>query len=54
MIMGDKSETFQGGRHFDRRSYLKIPVSVAAEGLFARSLGGTVAPLEATIDAAPI
>lgn len=52
--MGDKSETFQRGGYFDRRSFLKIPTAAAAVGLFARGLGGSVARLVATIDAEPM
>ena len=35
--MSDKSKTFQEGRQFDRRNFLKVPIAAAAVGL----LGGS-------------
>jgi carbonic anhydrase len=43
MIMCDKSKTFQEGRQFDRRNFLKVPIAAAAVGLLGGSLAGSLA-----------
>ena len=37
--MCDKSKTFQEGRQFDRRNFLKVPIAAAVVGLLGWEFG---------------